>query len=376
LQAAAPSGVNSNVDACSERRRSARYFSGRFRINISSAPLALGLSAARASWQTILRPLGRPHEPLQRLRSIVPDATVTFQAVGSSAGRLGLTQSLGIAWAEDCVVPVAGVAGNVTLRRAPSANSPATGALSEGESLPLVALMRGWYETRLATGQPAFAAKRSTDLAPCSVAFEPVPGPGAGIGPNGVYEVHAIDVGTGLSVLVRGSDFSLLYDAGSNDDMARGEGNRTIAYLKTLSPDLQKLDHVVLSHPHRDHVELLPDVISQFGPDHVWNSGAYNNICGYRNFLLAIQANPTISYHTATQDVSTETVELPKAKCYGVQQPTQRVDLKHGTRITDEKIILGRGASMTFLYADGSKRTGFTRTAWSYFLSSARVACC
>ena len=289
----------------------------------------------------------------------------TRRSVFVLAGRLlvawGLTQSAGMAWAEDCVVPAAGIAGNVTLRTAPSASSPANGALRDGQSLPLVALMRGWYETRLASGQPAFAAKRSTDIAPCPAATAPVAG--GGMGEAGAYEVHAIDVGTGLSVLVRGPDFSLLYDAGSNDDMARGEANRAVAYLKTLLPVLQKLDHVVLSHPHRDHVELLPDVISEFRPADVWNSGAYNNICGYRNFLLAIQADPTINYHTATQDVGTEAVEFSKAKCYGVQQPAQRVDLKHGARITDEKIILGQGASMTFLYADGSKRSGFNENS-------------
>src|SRR5882724_2517486 len=33
----------------------------------------------------------------------------------------------------------------------------------------------------------------------------------------GTYQIHLIDVGTGLSILVRGADFALLYDAGSND---------------------------------------------------------------------------------------------------------------------------------------------------------------
>src|SRR5512138_1051445 len=33
----------------------------------------------------------------------------------------------------------------------------------------------------------------------------------------GTYQIHLIDVGTGLAILVRGADFALLYDAGSND---------------------------------------------------------------------------------------------------------------------------------------------------------------
>ena len=278
---------------------------------------------------------------------------------------LGLALSTGVAFAEECIVPAAGIVGNVTLRTGPSASSVAVGVLRDSQSLPFVALLRGWYETRLSNGQAAFAAKRSTDIAPCPVLTTPIVGvAAAGVGADDVaYEVHAIDVGTGLSVLVRGPDFSLLYDAGSNDDMARGPNNRTIAYLNTLLPELHKLDHVVLSHPHRDHVELLPDVISEFKPGEVWNSGAYNDICGYRNFLLAIQADPTINYHTATQDAGTETVELTKATCYGVQQAAQRVELRHGARIADEKIILGRGASMTILYADGSRRSSFNENS-------------
>jgi len=178
------------------------------------------------------------------LCNVLDEWCPTRRSVFALASRLfvawALAQSTGVALAEDCIVPAAGIAGNVTLRTAPSASSPANGALRDGQSLPLVALMRGWYETRLATGQPSFAAKRSTDIAPCPAGIAPVVGAGGGLGASGGYEVHAIDVGTGLSVLVSGPEFSLLSDAGSNDDMARGEANRTIAYLKSLLPDLQK----------------------------------------------------------------------------------------------------------------------------------------
>lgn|GEM_PF-3444149 len=54
-----------------------------------------------------------------------------------------------------------------------------------------------------------------------------------------------IDVGTGLSVFVRRPDFALLYDAGSNDDLAAGANNRVLAYLKAVAPDLHQIDHVM-----------------------------------------------------------------------------------------------------------------------------------
>jgi beta-lactamase superfamily II metal-dependent hydrolase len=34
--------------------------------------------------------------------------------------------------------------------------------------------------------------------------------------------MDVVDVGTGLAILVRGADFTLVYDLGSNDDLARG----------------------------------------------------------------------------------------------------------------------------------------------------------
>lgn len=124
--------------------------------------------------------------------------------------------------AADCVVPSTGVATPITLRAAPAASSSARGTLGTGQSLPLIASVPGWYETCLANGQMAFAAKRSADLAACPASIggpAPAPAPISPPSAAGVtYELHAIDVGTGLSLLVRGPDFAVLYDAGSNDD--------------------------------------------------------------------------------------------------------------------------------------------------------------
>ena len=264
---------------------------------------------------------------------------------------VGLAIPAGLVFAAECVVLRTDATTSATLRKAPTTNSANVGTLKQGQNLSLVALMPGWYETQLADGKTAFAAKRSTEIATCPAEF------GAAQATAGAkYEIHAIDVGTGLSILVRGPDFALLYDAGSNDDMARGNDNRVIAYLKTLQPPLQNINHVILSHPHRDHVELLPDVVTRFKPNHVWNSGAYNDICGYRNFLLAIAADPTIHYHSALQDSGTASIEMTQKRCYGVDQPAQNLTLTHANKITNETITLGKGASMTFLFADGSPR--------------------
>jgi beta-lactamase superfamily II metal-dependent hydrolase len=264
--------------------------------------------------------------------------------------------------AADCVVPSSDVTNSVTLRSAPNTGSAAIGSLSAGAGLPLVASVPRWYETRRADGTSAFVAKRWTVIAPCPAGTTPAATTVPAAAANG-FELHAIDVGTGLSVLVRGADFNLLYDAGSNDDLARGDQNRTMAYLKTLQPQVLKIDNVILSHPHRDHVELLPDVVTHFQPRDVWNSGAYNDICGYRNFLLAIAAETSVQYHTAIHDEGDEAVELKAKSCYGDAQPQQTITLKHGKRIDRDTITLGQNASMTFLHMDGTPHSSFNENS-------------
>jgi hypothetical protein len=100
--------------------------------------------------------------------------------------------------------------------------------------------------------------------------------------------VDVVNVGTGLGVLVRAPDFTLVYDAGSNDDQAVGDDNRMLAFIREVAPTLTTIDHVILSHPHTDHVLLLPDLFANCCEvRHVWDSGRVNDICGYRGFIEA-----------------------------------------------------------------------------------------
>ena len=156
---------------------------------------------------------------------------------------------------------------------------------------------------------------------------------------------------------MRGPDFTLLYDAGSNDDLARGNGNRVLAYLATLTPRITRIDHVILSHPHRDHVELLPDVLRKYPVGDVWDSGATTEICGYRNFLQEIAAHPASQYHTATRDAGPETRTLGDKNCYGKDEFLQSIALHHGARIKAlQSIPIGNGAAMRFLYVNGNTK--------------------
>jgi beta-lactamase superfamily II metal-dependent hydrolase len=143
--------------------------------------------------------------------------------------------------------------------------------------------------------------------------------------------------------------------------MARGPANRVVAYLQRIDPTLSTIDHLILSHPHQDHVELLPDVFATYTVRDVWDSGAVNNICGYRAFVQAVHDESGVRYHNALQDGGTRAVhfEQKTGGCYGNPAPATTITLSLSSRISDSPITLGQGATMTVLHADGGAHTSF-----------------
>lgn len=146
--------------------------------------------------------------------------------------------------------------------------------------------------------------------------------------PEARFSLTMMDVGTGLALLLRGEDFTLLYDAGSNDDRKGGPDNRALAYLRLLvgpsgpadrcggetdSPELP-LGHVVLSHPHRDHESLLPDVLACYAVAHYWDSGATSDSAGHRALEDALAAEAGLARRAARPGDTIELGRLARAR--------------------------------------------------------------
>jgi competence protein ComEC len=74
---------------------------------------------------------------------------------------------------------------------------------------------------------------------------------------NGVMEVHFIDVGQGDSILIEAEDSAMLIDAGENN-----KGSVVVDYLK--AQNITKLDYVIGTHPHSDHIGGLDTVIDTY----------------------------------------------------------------------------------------------------------------
>lgn len=74
---------------------------------------------------------------------------------------------------------------------------------------------------------------------------------------NNSFKVHYIDVGQGDSILVQSNDKNLLIDAGP-----RKSQDKLLDYLKSLN--IKKLDYVIATHPHEDHIGGMGQVIKNF----------------------------------------------------------------------------------------------------------------
>lgn len=72
-----------------------------------------------------------------------------------------------------------------------------------------------------------------------------------------LLKIHVIDVGQGDSILIESENKHMLIDAGE-----RNKGNDVIDYLESIG--IKKIDFVIATHPHSDHIGGLADVIRHF----------------------------------------------------------------------------------------------------------------
>lgn len=99
---------------------------------------------------------------------------------------------------------------------------------------------------------------------------------------SGDLVVHFLDVGQGDSILLQFRDKTMLIDAGE-----RGMADRIIAYLG--DQNVERLDVVVATHAHSDHIGGLRDVISAYPVGEFVDAAQPHSTATYENLLTLIE---------------------------------------------------------------------------------------
>ena len=98
-----------------------------------------------------------------------------------------------------------------------------------------------------------------------------------------VLDVQIIDVGQADCTLIKMPDGqNMLIDAGNNSD-----GGYLVDYLE--SEDVEKIDYLIGTHPHADHIGGMDDIIENFEIGTIYMPRATANTKTFEEVLIAIK---------------------------------------------------------------------------------------
>ena len=165
--------------------------------------------------------------------------------------------------------------------------------------------------------------------------------------------VRFIDVGQGDCTLAVSEGHALLIDTGEYDD-----SDKVISYLKSL--DIRRLDCLILTHPHSDHIGEAADIIEAFEVDRLLIPETGAGGCSFDR-LKAAASEKGLAFEDprgAGFDVGelTVTVFLPEEPPEDVNDCSAVVRLVHGENsflitgdcgIKEEEQLLAGGAELS-----------------------------
>lgn len=116
---------------------------------------------------------------------------------------------------------------------------------------------------------------------------------------NGNVKAHFIDVGQADATLFQyqgeSGSYHILFDTG---DWRRTDA---VNYLNNLG--IKKLDLVIISHPHADHIGQLEDIMNQFNVKEVWMDGNTASSNVYQRALEAVLNSDATYYEPRAGEV-------------------------------------------------------------------------
>lgn len=114
---------------------------------------------------------------------------------------------------------------------------------------------------------------------------------------NDLLKVHYLDVGQGDSIFIElPNNETMLIDAAESY-----QSENIINYLKNLN--YQKIDYVIGTHPHTDHIGGLKDIINTFEIGKIYMPKVVSTTKTYESLLMAIK-NKNLKINTAKAGTS------------------------------------------------------------------------
>ena len=112
-----------------------------------------------------------------------------------------------------------------------------------------------------------------------------------------LLKVHYLDVGQGDSIFIElPNNETMLIDAAESY-----QSENIINYLKNLN--YQKIDYVIGTHPHTDHIGGLKDIINTFGIGKIYMPKVVSTTKTYESLLMAIK-DKNLKINTAKSGTS------------------------------------------------------------------------
>jgi competence protein ComEC len=333
-----------------------------------SESLGVSLAAQAATLPVVLASFGRlaliaPAVNLLVVPLVAPAMAAGLVALaGGGLVAVGAPQIVGVVLAAPGWVVLRLIVGIVDaaagLPLASVAFEPPVGLALAAGSTTSAALARAWmHRRRRVPGRGQMERERPSRRAPGSVPLRiatgglivavAVAGGVAVSRPAGVARVTVLDVGQGDAILVEGSRGGrLLVDGGPDPDRLLVELDRRIP------PWDRRIDALILSHPHEDHVAGLPLLLDRYRVQRVFEPGMHGPGPGYGAWVEALgrrDARPHLSI-AAGDRLTLDDVALQVLWPIRGQVPADPPDT--GTGINNVSVVLlGTVGGRRFLLA-------------------------
>lgn len=129
-------------------------------------------------------------------------------------------------------------------------------------------------------------------------------------------KVYFFDVGQADSILITNNGITMLIDAGNNED-----GEMLVNYINTLG--ISKIDVLIGTHPHEDHIGGLDDIIKSFDIGTIYMPNVQTNTKTFEDVLDAISDK---GLKVTTPNIG-DTFKVGEAECEVMSIGSKKTDL-------------------------------------------------